>query len=212
MYKGVLLCLCFFLVFGIASISLAQDTGEQITITTYYPSPYGVYKNLRLFPYAGITTGQCCMQGGAEGTAPCTNNQKGDMGYSEADNKPLYCDGAKWQTMGAGPTTGGGASCNIISTINDSVKVTNYQEADNKCKEMGAGWHIPTIPEAMCIGHGSLTLPAIFLTNTICNQSYCGVLWVGGGPSAGGAYMYVNNVNFSAGVNAYCVRDNETAP
>jgi len=45
--KAVILCI--FMLSVIVSC-FAQTINETITITTYYPSPYGVYRNLQLFP------------------------------------------------------------------------------------------------------------------------------------------------------------------
>jgi len=97
MHKSLLLFLILGLVF-VAVFSFAQQ-GEQVTITTYYPSPYGVYKNLRLFPYA-VSSGQAC-------------NQQGNLAYSESSNEPLYCDGQKWVALSGG---GGGGECIVTYT------------------------------------------------------------------------------------------------
>lgn len=37
---------------------------ESITITTYYPSPYGVYRVLRLFPHGDLVPGTDCSSDG----------------------------------------------------------------------------------------------------------------------------------------------------
>ena len=88
--------LAVFLLMVMPGFTFAQGTGqsEQITLTTYYPSPYGVYKNLRLFPYA-VTAGT---------TAGCNANMQGTLAYADNanGNKPLYCDGANWVAMGGG--------------------------------------------------------------------------------------------------------------
>src|SRR3989338_458996 len=39
---------CIFVFF---SFSFSQDKAEQLTITTYYPSPYGSYNELQLYPH-----------------------------------------------------------------------------------------------------------------------------------------------------------------
>ena len=44
------LFLFIILIFLCLTVCSAQNQEESITITTYYPSPYGVYKNLRLYP------------------------------------------------------------------------------------------------------------------------------------------------------------------
>jgi len=60
---------------------------ESYTITTYYPSPYGVYKELKLYPNTSPN--------------PCDINNKGAMYYNDADNQVYVCDGSSWKTVGA---------------------------------------------------------------------------------------------------------------
>ena len=72
----------------LSSLSFAQQT-EQLTITTYYPSPYGVYNTLRLFPRSDVHTGD-----------GCTN--AGELAYSQPDNVLLVCDGVTWQKIQSG--------------------------------------------------------------------------------------------------------------
>jgi hypothetical protein len=68
----------------------AQDEhDESITITTYYPSPYGVYKQMRLYPTDDI-----------DPTAACSN--KGEMYYDDTGtpgNQLYVCDGSAWQGL-----------------------------------------------------------------------------------------------------------------
>jgi len=52
--KSALMILAFLLM---AVPSFAQSGNETITITTYYPSPYGVYRNLELYPSDEPTVG-----------------------------------------------------------------------------------------------------------------------------------------------------------
>jgi hypothetical protein len=77
-----------FSLFGLFSLSFCQET---YTITTYYPSPYGVYKTLRLYPNndAGFAPG-----------VGCTN--PGEMSYDSDTNAVLVCNGATstWQSLG----------------------------------------------------------------------------------------------------------------
>ncbi|MFH0763000.1 MAG: hypothetical protein V1925_03830 [Candidatus Omnitrophota bacterium] len=63
---------------------------ESITITTYYPSPYGVYKTIRLYP--GPRSATC---------------QSGDMTYHDGSGGILvgyyFCDNSgAWQSAGGG--------------------------------------------------------------------------------------------------------------
>jgi hypothetical protein len=71
-----------------ATASLAQ-TQENLTITTYYPSPYGVYKSLRLMP----------------GNKPVAGVAAGVMFYNSSDNQIYYYDNTDFKIPGS---TGGG--------------------------------------------------------------------------------------------------------
>lgn len=76
----VILFLCF-----VSSI-LAQET---ITLTTYYPSPFGVYDRLRLAPRAALPA------------ADCNGTSIGLMYYDDALNSLRVCE-----DIGAGPQWG----------------------------------------------------------------------------------------------------------
>lgn len=66
----------------------AQQRTDSITISTYYPSPYGVYKIMRLYPDASPNTGDNCV-----GSA-------GEMAYDETNNVPIFCNGLIWEAFG----------------------------------------------------------------------------------------------------------------
>ncbi len=62
---------------------------ESITITSYYPSPYGVYNELQLYAHnPAVTT--------------CDDAHKGTMFYKSTDDQVYVCKGATlgWQTLG----------------------------------------------------------------------------------------------------------------
>ena len=93
MRPKILVLTAFFTFLYLASFAYAQTT-EEITITTYYPSPYGVYKELRLFPNAT--------------PAGCNANTVGAMYYdnSTIPGKPKVCNQVdattySWQDLGA---------------------------------------------------------------------------------------------------------------
>jgi hypothetical protein len=58
---------------------------EVVTITTYYPSPYGVYKNLRLYETTEPT--------------PSTGREKGVMYFDQNTNTIRYYNGNKWVNL-----------------------------------------------------------------------------------------------------------------
>ena len=87
--RKIIIFVGIILFFGVG-FCLAQ---EEITITTYYPSPYGVYKNLRLYPTDDIDpTGAC--------------SDKGVMYYDDSDNQLYVCDGSAWQSSMGGVPSG----------------------------------------------------------------------------------------------------------
>jgi hypothetical protein len=77
-------------VWGLVSSASAQT--ESITFTTYYPSPYGVYKNLRIYPSSDYVPG-----------ADCTG-KKGEMFFYQTDSNLYVCSGTTptWQAVSVG--------------------------------------------------------------------------------------------------------------
>lgn len=74
------------ILFGFMSFAFA----EEITITTYYPSPHGVYRTLRLYPTDAFTPG------GSYTIA-------GEMFYRATGtgaNQVYVCDGTRWVPLG----------------------------------------------------------------------------------------------------------------
>lgn len=63
---------------------------EEVTITTYYPSPYGSYNELQLYPHTP-----------AVATCDATNG-KGTMFYDSSTNQIKVCQGATgWSAISA---------------------------------------------------------------------------------------------------------------
>jgi len=90
--------LCLLIVFlSMTTLAFAQGESEQLTITTYYPSPYGVYKTLRIFPYN-------------DAPPTCNPDNRGLLYYSGdwygmsggisiSSNVMYWCDGLRWISM-----------------------------------------------------------------------------------------------------------------
>ncbi len=118
------LCFLSFVFCLLPSVSFAQ-TNEQITITTYYPSPYGVYSNLRLFP----------------GNAPaCDNTQRGLLYYDNTSNEVQVCRGGAlgWGDMGGGVCPSGYADvvigqASICLKNGASISIAVECEGGNTC-------------------------------------------------------------------------------
>ncbi|MFH1504815.1 MAG: hypothetical protein ABIH08_05480, partial [Candidatus Omnitrophota bacterium] len=91
-----------FLSFLIILPAFAQ---ESITLTTYYPSPNGIYKHLRLSPILTTNRETCDAAAAQEGLMYYDNGIDG----STPGEGLYYCDGISdsWQPIGAG---GGGGS------------------------------------------------------------------------------------------------------
>jgi hypothetical protein len=84
--------------FCLASFAQGQEK-EEITLTTYYPAPYGTYDNLTaisgLIPPTKTTTER----------DQVSNAPSGSVIYNTTKNKPEYYDGSSWQEMGASKET-----------------------------------------------------------------------------------------------------------
>jgi hypothetical protein len=95
----------------IARQTAAAQT-ESITITTYYPAPYGVYQNLRLFPSTVPATceeGNMYYDSGTHQIMLCrqtspNNFQWQPIGYWLLDTNNLYPIDSNWN-VGIGVTT-----------------------------------------------------------------------------------------------------------
>lgn len=77
------------IVIFVFSVSLLfAQSQESLTITTYYPSPYGVYKEMRLFPSS---------------PSACNADNEGAMYYDENLHMTLVCrrtnTGYEWDIM-----------------------------------------------------------------------------------------------------------------
>jgi len=71
-----------------ASLSFAQ-TSENVTITTYYPAPYGEYRQVKLTPTTGFTPFSSC-------------SSNGTMLFDNTTQNVYVCKGspATWQPLG----------------------------------------------------------------------------------------------------------------
>lgn len=94
---------------------------ESMTITTYYPSPYGIYNELQSNKLAvGDTNndgrlsaadqppedGQLQVKRSViftpQAGLPAVNTKKGEVVYDNATNNPYYYNGSSWSRFGAG--------------------------------------------------------------------------------------------------------------
>jgi len=89
---------------------------ETLTVTTYYPSPYGVYNELQLYAHnPAVTT--------------CDDAHKGTMFYKSTDDQVYVCKGATlgWQILGGGgaPDYDSGWFADNVSTDHLTTKTHN---------------------------------------------------------------------------------------
>ena len=108
--REIFLCISFLLFLSVKSS--AQTTSEEITITTYYPSPYGVYNTLTLYPNDDHTPGGCL------------NTERGQMYYDNTDNKIYVCDGTNWGGLGGGFWAANGNDIYNINSGNVGIGTT----------------------------------------------------------------------------------------
>jgi hypothetical protein len=87
--KKVLLIVAFAIFITFPAFS-QEETEEAITITAYYPSPYGVYSDLRLYPQP------------AKDESLCTPAQEGLMYYNQDESRVEVCRGGVWESLGGG--------------------------------------------------------------------------------------------------------------
>jgi len=127
-----LLFFCAFVVSLCICSNAFSQGAESITLTTYYPSPYGEYQRLRLFPSSQPT---------------CDANNIGLMYYDSATNRIRYCDGSlvppDWTDVGGGPWAWEDANNKVYlrdnndrvgigtTSPNNTIQVTNLINFDN---------------------------------------------------------------------------------
>jgi hypothetical protein len=77
------------LAFIVSVFSAPVVFAEEVTIATYYPSPYGSYNELQLYPHSTPV-------------ATCNATNKGTMYYDSDDSQIKVCDGASWTSAALG--------------------------------------------------------------------------------------------------------------
>jgi hypothetical protein len=159
---GIILISAFSLLLSLFS-SFAQE--ESITFTTYYPAPYGVYNEMRLYPHTSTS---------------CNASQEGLMYYDGVNHKLQVCgSGGSWSDVGSAapqhavmffnlPSCPGGwaafagAQGRYIVGVNSSVNVgltrgTPLNDGDNR--PAGAHTHSFSILSIGSTGDYSAYIP-----------------------------------------------------
>ncbi len=147
----LLVALCLTLVIN----GFAED--ETFTITTYYPSPYGVYKNLRIYPNDDFTPGN-----------PCSS--EGEMYYDNSEQTLYICSGGSWKPA---PGKLGAIPSGMIAMFDTSCPTgwTRFSALDSKVPFGGAAYGATggsaTHTHTMSVGGPPFGPLAVF-------SSYCG--------------------------------------
>ena len=93
------------LAIGFYTLSCFAQGGETITITTYYPSPYGNYKELEMHEGAIFVPHNSA--GDYVEDLECNADKEGKLVYGKKDSSVTedtwyYCDGSEWKEMEMG--------------------------------------------------------------------------------------------------------------
>ncbi len=91
------------------SLALAE---ESISITTYYPSPYGVYNEMRLYPHATPITS-------------CDSTTEGTMFYNSTAHELQVCNGSGVWKSGGGFWAGSGNDIYNTNSGNIGIEKNN---------------------------------------------------------------------------------------
>ena len=154
MYSRFLRYFLFFMAFFYV-YALAAD--ENITITTFYPSPRGVYKEIRLYPQD------------SEPSA-CTSANDGSIYYNNVDNKIYNCKETapatyEWKPFGSGKVyVKGGLSCvtgdTLLAHASDSqtcrggsIGCGTSNCNGSSCTTAGHGWDFVNPPSSITCGY-----------------------------------------------------------
>jgi len=124
--RKLIIFIGFCAVASVSSVSAQTNSTDYLTITTYYPSPYGVYRNLRIHP----------------GNEPTAGVDRGLLYYNNTDNNLKLYTNAGWINLGGGywqlnETT---QSINNTNTGNIFIGATSkYDPATNFKLEVKGG-------------------------------------------------------------------------
>ena len=96
--RRLIFCLVISLSFPLGFSFAQSNQTESLTITTYYPAPYGVYRNLKLNP----------------SNEPTTGVDRGVMYYDNSTNVLKYRNDTGWVNISSG--SAGSASACVTNT------------------------------------------------------------------------------------------------
>ncbi len=179
------------LFFVIAFFCFAQE-GEKITISTYYPSPYGVYKHMKSEtlvigdvenpPEAGVIR--------FESLASSPGGEEGDLYYDSFEHKFKYYAEGSWKPLGEGEGAGTdcgwfrGSQCPVdwtqegdpIKASDFPVTVEGYKAIvfdEPKSDSYGAN-RFKCLSNSKCVSEKQINLydPAVNSSKTACKRCF----------------------------------------
>lgn len=129
--------------FGLIALTPGDLVTEQLTLTTYYPSPYGVYEELRstknaYFAYSAANSGRWRMSLGTN-SPPLMNYQGGP----ELNSQALYVSGS--QKLTSHIAIGGDSTVSGTTIAQGVLRVTGaIQRSDGAAIRAANGGHVYT--------------------------------------------------------------------
>jgi len=126
--KAIILCI---FILSVTTSCFAQYGNETITITTYYPSPHGVYGVLTLYPR----------------TSEPENPREGDMFYNQSDKNIYFYKGSSaggWQIVGGEASAGDGLVYNLHTKADCEALRGDVTDTDVSAKQ--CRFNLPSCP------------------------------------------------------------------
>jgi len=165
--KKIIPVFVFVMSFSFLTYCFAQYGNETITITTYYPSPYGVYKNLEMYPSDEPTVGvkpgvmyfnkdnntlliyvNDTAQWQPAGGKQATEYKDGNVFYNQTDKK-YYVYNSTVKTWIEAPSPGGGLDLN--ATLLGAVHTAGQcSKAGGNLVDIGAALPLCQFDQSAC--------------------------------------------------------------
>jgi len=176
---SVFLFICLFL----NGYSFAGNS-DTITVVTYYPSPYGVYKVLRLYPTDDYTPGTAC-------------THEGDLVFDDSESRIMRCKdngsgGLEWDKPSACPS---GYSQAVFNNTYQCIRTsTTITAVCGQSSCVPAGTFTSTAYAGITASGVQTRVAGKFNSSTVCDSG-----WLAGTSAdcnSGGASYHARSGNF----------------